>query len=186
METTKKDNITRILHWGFACFILILLCIGFYMTNTEYSPFLYQMHKSLGVIFSMLIGIRFYWRIRHPWKSSALQNKKEKQARNIIHILLMLLFFVMPILGLMCSGYSGFGVYLFDIEFIPQNINLAGQVEPFNIDLYESGKFLHKLLAKIFAALILLHIAAVLKHHFINKENTLTNMLNIKKQNRNL
>ena len=177
----NKDNITRILHWGFACFVLVILGIGFYMTNTEYSPYLYQMHKSLGVIFSLLIGIRLYWRIRHPWKSSAVENKYERIVRGVAHWLLMLLFFVMPILGLMCSGFSGFGVYLFNMEIIPQNINLEGDVEPFNINFYEMGKLLHKLLAKIFAALIFLHIIAVLKHHFIDKDITLKRMLGFRK-----
>lgn len=178
-----KDNITRILHWGFACFIIVILGIGFYMTNTEYSPYLYQMHKSLGVFFSLLIGVRIYWRIRHPWKSTTLENKYERKVRSVTYRLFMLLFFFMPILGLMCSAFSGFGVHLFDIEIIPQNLNLEGKVKPFNSNFYEVSKFLHKLLAKIFAALILLHISGILKHHFINKNNTLIRMLNNKKKN---
>ncbi len=177
----KENNITRFLHWGFAGFVFVILGIGFYMTNTEYSPYLYQMHKSFGVIFSLLIGVRFYWRIQHPWKSSAVESKYEGQIRDITHRLFMYLFFVMPILGLICSGFSGFGVCLFNLEIVPQNINFEGKVEPFNTDVYEMGKFLHKLLAKIFVTLIFLHIAAVLKHHFIDKDNTLISMLINKK-----
>ncbi|WP_420321371.1 cytochrome b [Flagellimonas sp.] len=172
-----KDNITRILHWGFACLLLVILGIGFYMTRTEFSPFLYQMHKSLGVIFSLLIGIRLYWQIKHPWKLATLKNKYERTIRNVIHCGLMILFFVMPILGLMCSGFSGFGISLFNLEIVPENFNVDGTVEPINEVLYKTAKFFHKLLAKVFAVLIFMHVAAVLKHHFINKDGTLTKML---------
>ena len=172
-----SDTITRILHWGFGCLLLVILSIGFYMTRTDFSAFLYQTHKSLGVIFSFLMGIRLYWQIRHPWKLTVLENKTERKVRGVTHWLLMFLFFVMPVLGLMCSGFSGFGVFLFDIELIPENFNLEGAVVPFNTTLYEAGKFLHKLLAKVFIVLIFLHVMAVLKHHFINKGTALMKML---------
>lgn len=175
-----KNNITRILHWGFACLLLVILGIGFYMTRTDFSPFLYQMHKSLGVIFCLLMGIRLYWQIRHPWKLAFLENKFERVIRNVTHWSLMILFFVMPLLGLMCSGFSGFGIHFINIEIIPENMNLEGAIVPFNSDLYEVSKFLHKLLAKLFIALIFLHIVAVLKHHFINKDSTLIKMLRIR------
>lgn len=173
----KKDTITRILHWVFACFVIIMISLGFYMTNTEYSSNLYGWHKTLGVIFTMVIGIRLYWRIKHPWKSSTVLNKNDMTARSLIHCLLIILFLAMPLSGLLSSTYSGWGVHIFDIFIVPKNLNQIGEVTPINDFIYKTAKASHRILAYFFTALIFLHIIAVLKHHFINKDNTLINML---------
>ena len=174
---TRNNNITRILHWFFGGFVIVMLCLGVYMTKTEYSLTLYQWHKSLGVIFSLLIGLRLYWRFKHPWTSSPLENKYESLARRGIHSVLILLLFAMPVMGLLSSAYSGFSVHLFDLIIIPQNINASGEVEPFNENIYQFAKLSHRVLAYIFMGLIFMHLAAVFKHHFVNKDRTLINML---------
>ena len=182
----KKDNITRILHWFFACFVLVMLGIGVYMTKTEFSLPVYQWHKSLGVIFFLLIGIRLYWSIKHPWPSSFVGNKNEKLARAVTHGLLLFLLIAMPVTGLLSSGFSGWSVHLFDLIIIPVNINSAGEVEPFNASVYETFKLIHRWLAYIFLALIISHIGVVLKHHFIDKDDVLKNMLKGKQENSNI
>lgn len=178
----KKDNITRILHWFFACFVLVMFGIGIYMTKTEFSLPVYNWHKSLGVIFFLLIGIRVYWSIKHPWKSSFVGNKKEKFARGVSHWSLLFMLIAMPVLGLLSSGYSGWSVHIFDLVIIPENFNSAGEVEPFNAYIYETSKLLHRWLAYIFLAIIILHIGVVLKHHLIDKDDVLKNMLKGKEE----
>lgn len=148
------------------------------MKSIEFSLVLFQWHKSLGVIFSALIGIRIYWSIRHPWKSSFVGNKFEVFARSNTHTLLLVLLIAMPVTGLLSSAYSGFSVHLFDLIIVPENINAVGEVEPFNTAIYKAAKISHKVLAYTFATLIFLHILAVLKHHFIDKDRTLLKMLN--------
>ena len=162
----KKDNITRTLHWFFACFVFVMLGIGIYMTKTEFSLPIYQWHKSLGVIFFLLIGIRLYRSIKHPWQSSFVGNKNEKLARSITHGLLLILLIAMPVTGLLNSGFSGWSVHLFDLIIIPVNINSAGEVEPFNASVYEAFKLIHRWLAYVFLTLIILHIGEVLKTSF--------------------
>jgi len=171
----KNSDITRALHWGFAGSVLTMLVIGFTMTNTAFSLSLYQWHKSLGVIFSLLIGIRIYWRTVHPWQLS--NASKNSRLARITHSVLMLLLCLMPITGLLNSGFSGFSVHLFDLVIIPENINAAGENEPYNHDIYETAKLVHKLLAYVFAVFVFLHIGGALKHHFISKDNTLSKML---------
>lgn len=179
----KKDNITRILHWFFACFVLVMLGIGIYMTKTEFSLPIYQWHKSLGVIFFLIIGIRLYWSIKHPWQSSFVGTKYTRLARGVTHGLLLFMLIAMPVTGLLNSGFSGYSVHLFDLIIIPENFNSAGEVEPFNAYIYETFKLLHRWLAYIFLALIILHIVVVLKHHFIDKDDVLKNMLKGKQEN---
>lgn len=151
------------------------------MTHTEYNSDLFTWHKSLGVIFSLTIGMRIYWATRFPWKSSTKLNKYEGFARTNIHRSLIILFILMPVTGLLSSAYSGWSVHFFELTIVPKNINSLGKVEPFNAKVYETVKFLHKILAYCFTTLISLHVIAVLKHHFINKDRTLLEMLKRKK-----
>lgn len=173
----SKNHITRMLHWSFAFFILLMLTLGFYMTNSEYNTGLYTWHKSLGVLFSLVIALRIYWSIKHPWQSSIKLNKHENFVRTNIHRFLIFLFILMPVTGLLSSAYSGWSVHFFDFTIIPKNINSLGKVAPFNRDIYKTVKFLHRIFAYSFTILISLHVLAVLKHHFINKDQTLLEML---------
>ena len=177
----SKNQITRIMHWSFSFFVLVMLTLGFYMISSEYNPDLYTWHKSLGVLFSLVIGLRIYWTIKHPWQSSTKLNKYENFARTNIHRILIFLFILMPVTGLLSSAYSGWSVHFFDFTIVPKNMNSLGKVEPFNLDIYKTVKFLHRIFAYSFTILISLHVFAVLKHHFINKDQTLLEMLKRKK-----
>jgi cytochrome b561 len=172
----KKETVTRGIHWGFACFIFIMLGIGFYMTNSEYSLETYEVHKSLGVIFFILMGIRLYWRVRHPWQSLATQGKYGILV-HYSHVFLLGLLCAMPITGLLSSGFSGWGIYLFDWELLPQHFDADGIVAPVHGGAYKAAKFLHMVFAYSFTGLILIHISAVLKHHFFDRDDTLIRML---------
>lgn len=172
----KHATITRILHWGFAAFVLVMLGLGIYMKNTEFSLTVYEWHKSLGVIFSMLIGIRLYWRIKNPWQSSAVGQKYEGLVFGM-HTLLLSLLIMVPLMGMINSAFSGYSLHLFDYIIVPKNFDAAGNIVAFNESIYKTAVYIHKLLAYTLTGLILLHVSAALKHHFINKDMTLTKML---------
>lgn len=172
----QSDRIARATHWVFALFVINMLCIGFYMTNTPYDLSIYQWHKSLGVIFLGLVWIRLYLSIKHPWQSSTAGTGKATVVKTA-HIILLALMVTMPITGILSSGFSGFSVHLFDLIIIPENRDAAGNIVPFNATAYQTAKWLHRIIAYALAALVCLHILAALKHHFVNRDNTLRRML---------
>ena len=169
-------NVTRIIHWSFACFLVTMLSIGFYMKNTAYSPDLYQIHKSLGVLFCLLVLGRLYWRIKHPWQSSSQGANKARLVKGV-HLALIALMLLMPITGFMLSALSGFGIHLFGTFIVPEYFDAAGKITPINDTIYQASKTLHNIFAYTFSILITGHILAALKHHFVNKDNTLKLML---------
>lgn len=174
MTTTR---ITQIVHWSFSVVILTMLSLGFFMKNTDYNPDLYQIHKVIGVCIFLLVFFRLYWRIKHPWPSSSKGTKYEKPAL-IAHVLLMILMVLMPLTGFMVSAFSGFGIHIFGVFIVPEYLNSAGVVVPVHKFTYELAKVLHEIFAYTISSFIVMHIAAALKHHFINKDNTLIRMLN--------
>ena len=79
------------------------------------------------------------------------------------------LFFAIPLVGWAYSSATGFQVVYFGVlplpDWVAKNADLAAQL-----------KLLHRVLAYSLAALVMLHIAAALKHQFIDKDGLLTRM----------
>lgn len=171
----SSHGVTRVIHWGMAVFVIAMLTFGFYMKNTESYEY-YALHKSLGVLAILLIALRFYWRSKHPWQSSMQHTKLEKSISRV-HLILLLLLTLMPTTGLLLSGLGGFGVAFFDVPLIPANYDTSGQAVPFNQTLSEFGYIAHEILGYLLSALVIIHMLAAFKHHFIDKDNTLNRML---------
>jgi cytochrome b561 len=146
------------------------------MKNNTYNPDLYQLHKSLGVLFYVLIAGRLVWRLKHPWQSSALGTSKEALVR-YVHLALISLMILMPTTGFLVSSFSGFGIHLFGFFIVPEYFDAQGQISPPNDLIYNASKVLHNVFACSFVVIITLHVLAALKHHFIDKDDTLKRML---------
>ncbi len=171
-----RASITRFFHWSSAVIILALLITGFYMTYNEYFSTLYYQHKSFGVIVAALILVRLIWRFKFPWQSSAIGTPNEKLVSGV-HKVIVLMMVVMPISGLMLSGFGGYSLHLFDWVIVPKNFNEAGDIVAYNSVFYEIGTMLHEIVGYTLSFFILLHTLASFKHHFVEKDNTLKRML---------
>ncbi|HEY8353715.1 MAG TPA: cytochrome b [Methylophilaceae bacterium] len=193
-SVTRYTKTAVILHWLIAIGILFMLGLGWYMTglpregaksdaydlfnlgiytwhlSEAVSPrtFYFNLHKSFGVTLLALIAFRLYWRLTHqpPALPGSLKAWERKLAE-IAHGLLYVLMVVMPVSGLLMALYSKFGVKWFGLEFLPGLDNAA---------VREFFLVVHAWAAIAFALLILLHVAAALKHKFIDKDETMERM----------
>ncbi len=176
MKTKQRSlTITRSIHWSMAILVIPLATLGFYMANTQ-SYELYSLHKSFGVIALVLIIFRLFWRTLNPWQSSTKGTKTGKLVKRA-HIILLLLLMAMPITGFLLSGLGGHGVSVFGLPIIPTQHDSQGLAIPFNKTLSDFGYLAHEVIAYLFSAMVILHIFAALKHHLIDKDNTLKRML---------
>jgi cytochrome b561 len=166
------------LHWSLALSLAGLFCVGVYMTDLPFSPWrlkLYNWHKWAGITFLTLSVLRLLWRITHrpPALPAAItQAMPDWQARayHATHHLLYLLFFAVPLLGWAYSSAAGFPIVWFGQITLP---DLLGADKA----LAELIKPLHKLAALALVALAGLHVAAALKHHWIDRDGLLLRML---------
>jgi cytochrome b561 len=153
-----------------AAIILFLLGLGIYMADflDKEAPNrmdIYSLHKSLGVIALILIAIRIFNRFIN--KAPALPNsfpKIEKFAAHLAHISLYLLMIIMPLSGYLMSNSFGYPVHLFGIEmpFLVEQNSVLGNI------FHET----HWIAAYLMIAVLILHIAGVIKHRFFdNPEN---------------
>lgn len=172
---TSTHFITRLIHWCMAVLIIFIVILGFYMVNFE-SYGLYPLHKSFGIVALVAIIFRLGWRVAHPWQSSVEGAKSEKLVKRA-HLILIILLALMPITGICFSGFGGYGVSVFGASLIPSQHDEAGVAIPFNVFLSDFGYAAHEVVAYLFTALLIVHVLAALKHHIIDKDNTLKRML---------
>lgn len=171
----NTHRLTRAIHWVMAALVLFMLGLGLLMTYFELYKY-YPLHKSLGIIACLAVIFRVYWRLRHPWRSSATGSASARVV-HFVHWGLLLLLMLMPVFGLMFSGFGGYGVELFGLVLIPHNYDASWAAIPFHAGLASFGQLAHQVAGYTLCGFVALHIAAALKHHFIEKDDTLRRML---------
>lgn len=159
-------------HWLLAVMIVGAFGVGLYMTELPMSPArlkLYNWHKWAGTTILALSALRLLWRLTHPAPAEVAGPRWQQQAAHLTHVALYVLFFAVPVVGWAYSSAAGFPIVWFGVlplpDFVPQDKDLAALIKPW-----------HAALAWSMALLVGLHIAAALKHHFIDKDGLINRM----------
>ena len=170
--------VARYLHWTLALALVGVFSVGFYMADLPFSPLrlkLYSWHKWAGITILSLSLLRLLWRLTHRPPALPDQILKampawQQTAHAATHHLFYLLFLAVPLLGWAYTSAAGFPVVLFGVwqlpDFVPASKDLAEMIKP-----------LHGLSAYSLAALVLLHVAAALKHQFFDRDGLISRML---------
>jgi polyisoprenoid-binding protein YceI len=119
----------------------------------------------------ILAAARLLWRLGHP--SPALppaMPQWEKRAAHGSHVLLYVLFFAAPLTGWLFSSASGFQTVYLGLFPIPDLLHKDKA-------LADALRLAHKSINYTMAALIVIHAAAALKHHFRDRDDVLRRML---------
>src|SRR5574343_1584326 len=166
------------LHWGLAVMLIGIFAVGWYMTGLPFSPQrlkLYHWHKWAGVVILGLSALRLAWRLTHrppalPLALSAATPRWQHLAHHGTHGALYALFFTVPLLGWAYSSAAGFSIVLFGLwplpDFVAADKALAEAIKPW-----------HAVAAYTLAALVVLHVAAAIKHQLIDRDGLLQRML---------
>ncbi len=175
----KLSKTTIILHWIVGLTIISLLAMGIYME--EYNAYqLYDIHKAIGVIIFFFILYRVWWRIQNGWPVPAGDyTNLEHITAKLTHYILLVSTILLPLSGILNSGFGGHGIDIFGLPLIPENPDPLNteEVIPFNALLAQIGAILHTIVGDIIIIALILHIAGALKHHIIDKDGTLKRML---------
>ena len=168
-----------LLHWTVAIPVIGLICTGLYMSNTR-AYWLFNYHKSIGVLLFAIAIARVIWRIREGWPTPLSQLRRiEQYLAKAAHWILIIATIGMPVSGMMDSGVGGHGFGIFSWELVPPNHDAERPdvAVPYNNALARLGEIVHKYLGYLLAATVSLHIFAVLKHHVLDRDGTLWRML---------
>lgn len=170
--TASYSLIARIIHWLTALIILGLLVVGTCMTTMDMSEQklqFYNFHKSFGLLVLALAFVRIAWHlIKKKPKSLPTHKKWEKILSHAVHGFLYLLLIAIPISGWVMSSAGDFNIKFF-------SLNMPDIVSK-DENLFKLFHEVHEILAWVLLGLLVLHIAGALKHHVIDRDETLERM----------
>jgi cytochrome b561 len=174
----RYSPVAMALHWLLALGILGLFAVGLYMADLPFSPWrlkLYNWHKWAGVTILALSALRLLWRFTHrppalPEKVLRSMPSWQTRAYHATHHLLYVLFFAVPLIGWAYSSAAGFPIVWFGQLQLPDLLSK-------NKEIADLIKPVHGYAAWALVALASLHMAAALKHHFIDRDGLLNRML---------
>jgi cytochrome b561 len=128
-------------------------------------------HKSVGITILLLAALRLTWRLFNPVPPlPAGEPRWQQRAAHASHFLLYALLFITPVLGWLMSSARNFSVSWWGLVTLPDFI------EP-NHQRYEVLHEVHEIMAYTLATIAVIHIAAALKHHFVDRDDVLRRML---------
>lgn len=171
------------LHWVIALIIFGTFALGVYMHELPLSPTklkLYSYHKWIGVTIFALVLFRLFWRLGHrPPPPPPSMPAWQHRAAAFTHVALYALTLAIPISGWLMSSASGFQVVYLGMlplpDLLAKDKALADQL-----------KDAHQLLNISMLALVVLHIAAALKHHLLDRDDVLARIFPlVKPRNKN-
>lgn len=165
--------ISILLHWVMAILLIGLVCLGLYMTSIPISAEklkLYGWHKEYGILVLMLVIVRITWRLSNMNPSLASLASWERKAARAVHWAFYGFMFALPMTGWLITSAAGLPVSFFGLFLLPNLISSSDELR----NLFEQ---IHEWLAYGLIATFCLHVAAALKHHFINKDDILKRML---------
>lgn len=163
------------LHWLVALAIVCGFALGLVMTDipglTPAKVRYFNYHKWIGVTVLLLAVLRALWRLTHPAPPYPPTMKPwEKLAANALHSLLYVLIFAVPLSGYLYSLAAGVKVVYLGLFPLPE---LIGPDPELKVVL----KAVHYWLNMLLAGCVGIHVAAALKHQFIDRDGVLRRML---------
>ncbi|MCB1532772.1 MAG: YceI family protein [Alphaproteobacteria bacterium] len=164
---------SKSLHWTMALIILGMLSIGFFMGSMEFSPLklqIFGLHKSFGMLILMLAGFRILWKgLSFSPRDLPSHRSWERALAKLVHILLYVAMIGMPLSGWLMSSAGDFPNIFFGLFEVPA---LTGKDET----LFKLMRTVHGTMALGLIVIIGLHVVGALKHHFIDRDETLQRM----------
>lgn len=176
-DAHRYGAVTILLHWSMAVMVVGLAILGLWMTGLSYySPYYHSApfwHKSLGVALAALLLLRLLWHRISPLPAPLGNHSRwEQRTARATHLLLYLLLVIILLSGYLISTAKGQGVSVFGwfelpalVSGLPDQADRAGQV--------------HYWLALSLLVLAAIHALAALKHHALDRDDTLRRMLGL-------
>lgn len=170
----RYTGTAKFLHWLILALLIGQFIIAWTMPNIgRNTPVttLISLHFTIGVVIMAVAVVRLVWRLTHP-EPRPLDGVPPWQTgtAHIVHWLLYVLLFVVPLLGWINASWRGMPVVMFGLE-LPKLIATRATGWRWTGDV-------HGMLSNYaMLALVGLHVAAALYHHVIRRDGVLKRML---------
>ena len=170
----RYTNVAVLFHWLIALMIIASFTMGLVMTEMAPSPTklkYFSYHKWAGVTILGLAALRLLWRLGHkPPAYPASMPAWQTTSANALHGALYVLMFAVPLSGYFYTLAAGYPVVWFGLIELPVLIAKNDALKPVL-------KEVHFWLNMLLAGCVGIHVAAALKHHFIDRDGVLKRMM---------
>jgi len=161
------------LHWIIAVAVLGQIAFGWWMQEIPKDPVgprvnAFNLHKSIGLTILALMALRLIWRATHRPPALPAMPAWQARAARINHWVLYTCLFLQPMSGYVGSAVSGYPVRYFGM-LLPAWAAKSIPLKDFLSDV-------HLVNSGILVAAIAVHIAAALKHQFVERDGLLWRM----------
>lgn len=173
--------VTRVLHWGLAGLILFQLGLG--LRSAGFTPdlaerfALTQTHKSWGALILVLVLARIGWRLAAPGRPPLPGPAWQARAARASHAGLYALMLALPLSGWVAVSAAPIqdllGIRNMAFGLVP----LPDPWIPGDARVGKAAEAVHLWAAIGLAALVGLHAAAALRHHFVLRDGVLRGMI---------
>lgn len=169
--TAKYGPIAQALHWAMAFPSILLLLFGEETMGGHDARFWPSVHASAGFVLISLAVLRIIWRWIKPPPALALRSRLEIMLARATHFTLYCGLVLIPLTG-----------WLAFTEHVGRSLgmrpaSLFGLRIPLLPDFGINWHLIHNWGGKLVLALVALHVAAALKHHFYDRDTSLRRML---------
>ncbi|MFM9976653.1 MAG: cytochrome b [Sphingomonadaceae bacterium] len=176
MERTAYSRGAIAFHWAIGVLMILNLAGGLLHESfgeAAVGPIM-SLHKATGILILALSVGRLAWRLTHrPPPLAATVKAWEKGMAHAVHWIFYVLMIALPVTGwlMVSAGSRKFPIDFYGLFTVPWL--------PIAQDRAVAGTFneRHEVLGYVMIALIVLHIAGALKHHLIDRDNTLARIL---------
>jgi cytochrome b561 len=168
-------SVARWFHWGLGAVIIGMLAYGWWMNHIPARAdrlFYRTIHADIGYLVLLLMVIRLVWRSTNPAPAQPADTPPWRRiASHVSHWGLYVLTILVALLGWAHSGAhkpdyaSWFGLFR-----VPQFTS----TDKIMADRFED---LHIYAAYVLLALIVIHLAAALWHHFVRRDRVAMRMI---------
>ncbi|TAN07794.1 MAG: cytochrome b [Rhizobiaceae bacterium] len=175
MASQAYTSTAKALHWIIVALLIVQFVLAWTMPDIRRDTpvtTLISLHFSFGVLILLVAVLRLAWRISDgtPEPENGVPQWQTMLAR-IVHWLLYLLLFVLPILGWINASWRGMPVSFFGLFTMPK-------IMPNRTSGWAWTGDVHSFLAEyVLLTLVGLHVIAALYHHFIARDGVLRRML---------
>lgn len=169
------DRVAVTLHWLIAAGVLAQLALGWWMIDIPKQPagvraYWFNFHKSTGILLAGLIALRIAWRLMHrPTALPESLPRWQVRAAGASHFLLYACMVTMPLAGFLGSSFSGYPIKFFGLTIADWGWKDESWKSFFSAVHYST--------AWCFMTLIALHVAAALKHRWVDRDGVFERML---------
>jgi len=164
----------KLFHWLMAALIFAQIALGLSAVSWRVSPTkldLFVWHKSIGMLILALLALRLLWRLsnRAP-ELPAEMAAWERMGAHASHFLLYALMIALPLTGWVISSASNVPFKIFWTIPLPAITAPDKAVS----DLFAT---IHGWLVTLLALVLIAHIGAALRHHYVKRDTVLSRML---------